>query len=367
MSNPLLALLATLYFLSASPNRAANWEIQTFAGTGTKGYAGDGGPARGALLNNPYGLTRGPHRALYFCDVDNHVVRCIDTNGIISTVAGRGQKGYSGDGGPAREALLNEPYEVRFDQAGNLFFVERMNHLVRRVDAKTGLISTYAGTGHSGYGGDGELARAASLNQPHSIQFDGSGNLLICDILNHRIRKVEASTGRISTWGGTGDPRTAADDSPVSTSALHGPRALTFDAAGTAWIALREGNAIYRVDAKDGRLFRAAGTGRSGFTGNGGPALAATLSGPKGIASGRDGNIYFADTESHSIRMLDPARGTIALVAGTGLKGNGPDGPALNCQLNRPHGIFVDVDGVIYVGDSENHRLRVLKRSPQPD
>jgi DNA-binding beta-propeller fold protein YncE len=253
-----------------------------------------------------------------------------------------------------------------------MFFVEMKNHLVRKVDRKTGVISTVAGTGKAGFSGDGGPASAAQLNQPHAIQFAPTRGgpydppaLYLCDIANHRLRVVWLPQGTIYTFAGDGSRRLPPEGARVGLDPvpLNGPRAIDFDKEGDLWIALREGNAVYRVamNARVRRTNRVAGTGKTGFTGNGGPALEATLSGPKGIACGPDGNVYLADTESHSVRMIDVKRETIELVAGTGKKGNGPDGDPLKCQFARPHGIFVDADGAIYVGDSENHRVRVIR------
>jgi streptogramin lyase len=357
---PALSFQAKQLIRTNAASKPSGRQISTFAGTGKPGYSGDGGPATQAQLNNPYGVVRGPDGALYICDTDNHVIRKVSANGIISTVVGTGQRGYSGDGGPAKLAQLNEPYEIRFDRNGHLFFVERMNHIVRRVDAKTQTIATVAGTGQPGFSGDGGPAARAALNQPHSIQFDRHGDLYICDILNHRIRKVEVKTGIISTFAGTGAQASTPDGAKITGTPLNGPRALDFDRRGDLWLALREGNAVYKLDLKDGTIHHFAGTGAKGFTGNGGPARQATLSGPKGLSIGPDGNVYLADTESHSIRMLDLARKTIELVAGTGARGDGPDGPPLTCQLARPHGIYVDATGAVYIGDSEAHRVRLI-------
>ena len=339
---------------------AAGAEITTIAGTGAKGFSGDGGPATAAQLAEPFGLARGADGALYFCDCDNQRIRRIGADGVISTVAGNGTRGYSGDGGPAVQASLNEPYEMRFDQEGNMFFVERLNHLVRRVDGKTGIISTVAGCGEAGFDGDGGPAVKAHLNQPHSIALDQSGDIYICDIMNRRIRKVEMKTGLITTIAGTGEKTATPDGAPIATAPLNGPRAADIDGSGNLWVALREGNAIYRLDFKDGFIHRVAGTGKQGFTGNGGPALKATLSGPKGLSVGPNGNIYFADTESHTVRMIDAQTGAVEVVIGTGKKGDGPDGDPLKCGLARPHSVFVDRDGTLYIGDTEDHRIRKL-------
>ncbi|RLT01367.1 MAG: hypothetical protein DWI21_18835, partial [Planctomycetota bacterium] len=165
-------------------------EVLTVAGTGKKEYSGDGGLARDAGAGEPYGLTIGPDGSLYFCDIAFHVIRRVDKDGRISTVAGSGKKGYAGDGGPATQALLGEPYEIKFDADGSMYLVEMVNNLVRKVD-KTGVISTLAGTGKSGFSGDGGSAREATFNKPHSIALDGKGALFICDIGNHRVRRVD--------------------------------------------------------------------------------------------------------------------------------------------------------------------------------
>lgn len=339
---------------------AAEYRAQIIAGTGTAGFSGDGGAAVSAQLNNPYGLARGP-KGIYICDMDNHRIRLVTDDGKISTFAGNGTRGYSGDGGTALEASLNEPYEIRFDKNRNIFFVERLNHLVRRIDANTGRISTVAGNGKAGFAGDGGSATQAMFSQPHSIQFGPDGHLYICDIANHRIRKVNMTAGTISTFSGTGEKKTSDDGAMISGASLNGPRAMDFDREGNLWLALREGNAVYQLDLKKGTLHRRAGTGKSGFTGNGGPALEATLSGPKGLSIGPDGNVYLADTESHTIRMIDVKTKTIHLVAGTGTRGTAFSTDPLKCELARPHGIFVDRDGTIFVGDSENHRVLALR------
>lgn len=353
-----LVLLAL--FCNANQGKDGKRQITTFAGIGRAGYSGDGGAANKASLDQPFGVVRGPDGALYFCDTNNHAIRKITADGTITTVAGTGRKGYSGNGGLAAKAELNEPYEIRFDRAGNLYFVERLNHTVRRVDAKTHIISTIAGTGTAGFSGDGGPATKAMLNQPHSIQFDPTGNLYICDIVNHRIRRVDLKSGVIRTFAGTGEKAATPDGAKFATAPLNGPRAIDFDRQGNLWLALREGNAVYKLDLKTGLLHHVAGTGQKGFTGNGGPAREATLSGPKGLSIAPGGNVYLADTESHSIRMIDVRRNTLELIAGTGERGDGPDGDPLNCKMARPHGVFVDRDGRIFVGDSETHRVRVI-------
>jgi streptogramin lyase len=330
-------------------------KIETIAGNGQPGYAAN-------QINNPYGLTTGPDGALYICEIDNHVIRRLDLKtGQLSTVAGNGRRGYSGDGGPATAASLNEPYEIRFDKQGHMFFVEMKNHIVRRVDAKTGIISTVAGTGKPGFGGDGGPATAALLQQPHSIQFDPAGDLLICDIQNQRIRIVETKTGVIRTWAGTGEKKPTPDGAPLAGTPLWGPRAIDFDAKGNAYLALREGNQVFRINRTTQRLEHLAGTGEKGYAPGPEPAKTAKLNGPKGVAWSRDGGVYLADTESHTIRRIDLKTGRIATVAGAGVAGDGPETSPLACRMKRPHGVYVDRKGIVYIGDSEAHRVRRLR------
>ena len=221
----LLILLAAASTLSLLPLAAEQTSISTVAGTGQRGYSGDGGPASRSQINNPYGIAIGSDGALYICDTDNHVVRKVSRDGTIATVAGNGRRGYSGDGRKATEASLNEPYEVRFDRQGNLYVVERMNHVVRLVDARTGLIRTVAGNGKAGFSGDEGPAVSASLHEPHSIQLDGKGNLYVCDIRNHRIRRVNLQSGIISTFAGTGERAPTPDGAKIAGTPLNGPRA----------------------------------------------------------------------------------------------------------------------------------------------
>ena len=336
--------------------------VETLAGTGVSGATGDGGPGIKAQVGNPYGLTLGPDGALYVCEIDTHRVRRIEMKpGEITTVAGTGNQGYSGDGGPATEADLNEPYEIRFDKAGNMFFVEMRNAIVRRVDAKTSIISTVAGTGENGFSGDGGPAASAQFNRPHSIAFDKKGRLYVCDIGNHRIRRVNLKSGKIGTFAGTGEKLPTPDGAKVSGTPLNGPRTMTFGDDGNMYLALREGNAVYRIDMKRQTLHHLAGNGEKGWEGDGGSAKMAKLAGPKGIEVGPDGLVYIADTESHTIRRIDPKADTIETLVGDAKRHDGPDGDPLKCGLARPHGVYVDKSGAIYIGDSENHRVRVVR------
>lgn len=197
------------------------------------------------------------------------------------------------------------------------------------------------------------------MNRPHSIALDATGAIYICDIGNHRVRRVDPATGIITTFAGTGKRGPTPNGAPVAATPLNGPRALDYR-DGSLFLALREGNAVYRIDLSAQSLHHLAGTGRKGYTGDGGPAVRATLSGPKGIAIGPGGDIFLADTESHTIRVIRAASGIIETVVGTGKAGDGPEGPAGRCRLNRPHGVFVTQAGTLYVGDSSNHKVRAV-------
>ena len=354
-----LTTFALLVSLSAS---AAEWKISTFAGTGEKGGSGDGGPATKAQIDNPFGLTRGPDGALYFCEYTGQRIRKVTPDGIIHTVAGSGQKGYSGDGGPALQATFNLPHELRFDAAGDLYIVDMTNHAIRKVDMKSGIITTLAGNGMAGYSGDGGPATQAQFKQPHSLQFGPDGSLYVCDIGNHVIRKIDMKSGSISTFAGIGKAGPTADGSPIVGTPLNGPRSLDFDKQGNLWLCMREGNQVFKFDLAAGKIHHIAGSGKKGLTGNEGPAKEATLSGPKGIAVDAEGNAWLADCESHTIRMVEAKSGLIHLIAGTGQKGNGGDGDPLKCEMGRPHGVFFDTDGSIFIGDSESHKVRVLRK-----
>jgi sugar lactone lactonase YvrE len=348
------ALLKTM-LLGALPIPAKQApSVSTVIGTGSPGYSN-------AQVNNPYGVVIGRDSALYFCDLGNQRIRRFDPiTKRTADIAGTGAPGYAGDGGPATSATLNMPHEIAFDARGDFYIAERDSHVVRKVDAMTATISTFAGTGVAGFAGDGGPAARAQLRQPHSIAIGPDGRLLICDVGNHRIRAVNLSSGVIDTIGGTGERLPTPDGAPLAGTPLNGPRTMVVDRDGTIYLALREGNALFRIAPKTGTLHHLAGTGEQGYSGDGGPARRAKLAGPKGLAL-HERVLYLADTESHTIRRVDLNTGIITTVLGTGERGDGPDGDPLRCKLSRPHGIFVTPDGTLYVGDSEAHRIRILR------
>jgi streptogramin lyase len=257
---------------------------------------------------------------------------------------------------------MNLPHEIRFDSAGDLYIVDMQNHAIRKVELATMRITTIAGTGSPGYSGDGGPAIEAQFKQPHSIQFGPEGDLYVCDIGNHVIRRIDNKTQKISTYAGTGVPGPTPDGAPLSATPLNGPRSIDFDQRGDLWLATREGNQVFRIDRKQGRYEHVAGTGQNGLAGDGGPAKLAKLKGPKGIALDGQGGVWLADTESHCVRRIDTNTGLIERIAGTGIQGDGPVGDPLECKLARLHGIFVDRDGSILIGDSQAHRIRRLYR-----
>lgn len=360
------ALLVTA--TSAFGGQGTTPRIRTIAGTGMMGTAADGDSADRATLNNPFGLVIGPDGALYWAEFGSHRILRLDLASMkIAVIAGTGTRGYSGDGGPAKNAQLNTPHEVRFDSKGNIYIAERDNHVVRFVDMKTRIISTAAGTNMAGFSGDGGPANKAQLNQPHSIALDRLDNVFICDIVNNRIRRIDPNTGTISTYAGTGARTPAPEEGGLADTSLPGPRSIDVAPDGRMYLVLREGNKLFVIDPTSGKLKHLAGTGELGYSGDGGQALAAkfgapgnALNGPKGIAYSPDGSLYVADTENHVVRKINLQTGIVSTVVGTGERGDGPDGDPLKCKLARPHGLYL-AGRTLYIGDSENHRIRVLQ------
>lgn len=359
-SSLLLNLSLTLGALGAESR------IDTLIGTG-RSELGPIASASQTNIGNPFGVEADAAGRLYVCEVTHHRVWRFDpTTQQLSIVAGTGRRGYSGDGGPATAAELNEPYEVRLDSDGHLYFVEMQNHIVRRVDAKTGMITTIAGTGQAGFAGDGGPARQAQFSQPHSLALDDRAGLYIADIGNHRIRRIDLRTGTIETFAGNDERRLPQAGQPVAGTPVLGPRALYFR-EGRLWVALREGHSVWRIDLNQPSWQPIAGTGQRGYSGDGGSARQATFDGPKGIVVDSAGNAYVVDTENQAIRRIDAASGLISTVAGRGPQfrgAAGDGGPATSAELNRPHGICLDRRGHIIIGDSENHRVRQVSMGP---
>ena len=331
--------------------------ISTVAGTGERGYGGNGGPAADAQLNSPTGVAVDGAGNLFIADYANNRVRKVDSAGGITAFAGTGEIGDGGDGGPAAEAQLSYPYGLAVDGAGNLYIAEEQGHRIRKVDS-AGVISTFAGTGEYGFEGDGGPAAEARLSYPRGLAADGAGNLYIADYVNHRIRKV-GPTGIISTFAGTGEYGFEGDGGPASAARLAAPIDVATDGAGNLYIADSNNRRIRKVDssfAPFGAIIDTiAGTGEFGFSGDGESALDAQLSLPWGVAVNDAGNLYIADYHNHRIRKVDSA-GVITTIAGTGEIGDGAT--ASDAQLRGPPGVAVDGKGNTYIADSANHRIR---------
>ena len=332
-----------------------NGTITTVAGNGTEGYTGDGGPATSAQLNWPRDMAMGEDGSLYIADTDNHRIRKVNSDGTISTVVGTGTSGYSGDGGPATTAQLNRPRDVEVGEDGSLYIADTDNHCIRKV-TPDGVINTLAGIGTSGYSGDGGPATNAQLAWPQDVAVGTDGSLYFTDTGNHRIRKVSPE-GRISTVAGTGVCGYTGDATPATTAQLARPRGVATGIDGCLYIGDTENHRVRKI-APDGTITTVAGSGTEGYSGDGDPATSAQLAWPRGVALGVDGSLYIADCGNSVIRKVAPD-GTITPVAGIGTEGySGDGGPATSAELADPHGIVMGEDGSLYIGEPRNHCIR---------
>ena len=346
-------------FIADVPNNRireidTNGIITTVAGTGVAGYGGDGGLATNAKLNSPVRVALGPSGSLLIADWANQRIRKVNTTGIITTVTGNGTAGYSGDGGLAVNAELSYPDDVVADASGNVFIADFSNQRIRKVNTN-GIISTVAGNGTAGYLGDGGPAVDAELSSPIGVAVDTSGNLFIADNMNERIRKV--SGGVITTILGNGQGNFSGDGGPATKAALDRPLCTALDASGNLFIADEANNRIRKVDT-NGIITTVAGTGVAGFEGDGGAATNAGLNTPDGVAVDGDGNVFFSDAANQRIRQIG-ANGNITTFAGNGIAGfSGDGGPATNAELNYPNGICRDAFGNLFIADTPNCRIR---------
>ncbi len=329
--------------------------ITTIAGNGIAGGSGEGVPALEATLNTPASLAIDTAGNVYVADAFNHRVRRVAPDGVITTVAGTGEAGADGDGGQARDARLRRPLGVAVDAAGALYVADTYNHRIRKVTA-AGVITTVAGTGDPGFAGDGGPGAAAMLAYPTGIAVAADGALYIADTGNHRVRRL-AADGTITTVAGTGAAGFNGDGGPAALARLNSPRGVAVSADGKLYVVDRENRRIRLVDA-DGLIRTVAGTGSSGFNGDRGDATQATLRAPYGVALDSRGNLYIADTFNHRIRKVTPAGG-ITTVAGSERFGFSGDGwPAGQAALHYPLGVAVDIAGNLYIADTFNHRVR---------
>ncbi len=348
--------------------------ITTVAGTSARGYSGDGGPATQATLDSPWGLALDSGNNLFVADMNNHRVRRVDAaSGIIATVAGDGSTTFGGDGGPATGASLSNPNGVTADIQGNVFLADRENQRVRRVDGSTGIITTVAGNGQAGFSGDGQTATNASLNlltgtrtsTPTGLAIDAIGNLFIADTFNHRIRRVDAGTGFITTVAGNGQQGFGGDGGPATSASLNFPAGLAVDSAGNLFIADSNNFRIRRVDASSGVITTVAGSGQqTGNLGDGGPATSANIY-SLGAAVDTSGNLFIADAGNNRIRRVDAFTGIITTVAGkahTFGDCSGPyNGPATDACLSIPMGVSLDAGGNLFIAETYIFDCRVLR------
>lgn len=329
--------------------------ITTIAGNGIASGSGDGGPATQATLNTPASIAIDTAGNVYVADAFNHRVRRITPDGTITALVGTGQAGFDGDGAQAIDARLRSPLGVAVDGSGTLYIADTYNHRIRKV-APDGVISTIAGTGASGFGGDGGPGTAAMLSYPTGIAVASDGTLYIADTRNHRVRKL-ATDGTITTVAGTGAAGYNGDGGPAALARLNSPRDVAVSRDGTLYIVDRENRRIRRVDA-DSIITTVAGTGSSGFNGYRGEAIEATLRAPYGIAVDAQGNLYIADTFNHRVRKVTPD-GSIFTVAGSDRFGFSGDGWGAGfAALHYPLSVAVDIAGNLYIADSHNHRIR---------
>jgi sugar lactone lactonase YvrE len=355
-----MVLLTVLFLYSVSLFAQSPGAIQTIAGAASASFSGDGGPANLATLNVAVDVAADLAGNLLIADQFNHRIRKIAPDGTIATVVGTGAPGYSGDGGPAVNAQINTPTGICADAAGNLYIADVGNQRIRKVDA-SGIITTLAGNGSKGYGGDGGPATSASFYNAVRVVVDPSGNVLVADQSNHRLRAI-APDGTISTIAGTGVGTPAngsfsGDGGPATSAALNNPTALTVDANGVVYFADQFNHRI-RMITPDGTITTIAGTGSPAFAGDGGPAIAASLNYPGGITVDSAGNVYFNDDLNYRTRRI-AADGTISTIAGSGAPGfSGDGGPATAASLNGNFGIAIDAQGNLYIADSTNNRIR---------
>ncbi|MBS1788550.1 MAG: hypothetical protein JST85_12550 [Acidobacteria bacterium] len=347
-------------------NVTALSSLVTVAGTGTNGFTGDGGLAISANISRPIRMTFDVAGNLYFADFNNNRVRRVATNGIITTVAGNGAAGYSGDNGPATSAQLNGPLGVALDKTGNLLIADGANNRIRMVNVSTGVITTIVGTGDTGFNGDGGAATGARISGPENVFVDKDNNIFIADFGNHRIRKIAANGGTISTVAGTGVSGFSGDGGQATSAAISSPTDVVVDNAGNIYLCATGNNRIRKV-TNDGVINTIAGNGNTTFNGDGILATAAALSNPQSLALDSTGNVYIADRGNSRIRKVTISDGSISTLAG-GSSGLSPDGSSTTlARLNLPTGIALDAAGNVYFSDRDNFRIRRIANAVSGD
>ena len=361
--------LGNLYIADGGNNRIRKVTpqgiISTVAGTGAGGFSGDGGQATSAAIGGNTRIAFDSVFNLYISDPDNHRVRRVTADGVIQTIAGNGNNAYGGDGGTALQASLESPAGLAFDALGNLYIADPAANVVRRV-AGNGAISTVAGTGIVGESGDGGLATKARLNSPAGLAIDSSGGLFTADQNGSRIRRVDLVTGTITTIAGTGQVGLAGDGGPAAGASLYGPLDLFFmpAAAGAPQTLLVADGSNFRVRAIAGsNISTVAGSGNYRYAGDGGIGTTANLPAPDGIAVDNKGDVYVCDQFANRLRVIN-AYGIISLVAGSGTPGfAGDGGPAISAMLVDCDAVAIDGSGNVFIADTHNRRIRKIDTS----
>ena len=353
-----------LLLLSILLTTQISWSqnISTIGGNGSIGFSGDGAAALSATMNGPQDVVVDTFGNVYIADAANHRIRKITAaTGVMSTIAGNGTPAYSGDGAAATSASLYAPIGVAVDAAANVYIVDNGNHCIRKVNAMTGIITTVAGSGVAGFAGDGGLATLAKLYAPYDVTLDTAGNLYIADVSNNRIRKVNAKTGIISTVAGTGAAGFAGDGGLATAAKLYQPFSVVVDLAGNMFITDSYNHRIRKVNASTGLITTIAGTGTAAYAGDGGAASSAQFNTPYSLALDAVGNVYVSDFNNNRIRKITVATGIITTVAGNGISGfSGDGGLATAAKLSYAKGIFVDRVNNIFIADELNQRIRFV-------
>jgi NHL repeat len=355
--NLLIVAVAVVYLpRSAAADEARQTDrLVPVAGGGS---GGDGSPADRAELIGPFGVGFDAEGTLFFVEMTGNRVRKIGPDGLVTTIAGTGRKGSIGDDGPAAKAELNGPHSLAVTRNGDVLVADTWNNRVRKIDARSGRITTVAGTGKKGFSGDGGPAAQAEFGGIYCLALDEAGQTLdLADLDNRRVRRINLATGIVSTVAGNGQKGVPNDGDEARSSPLVDPRAVAIDGRGNLYILERSGHALRVVD-RSGKIRTVAGNGQQGDSGDGGDARQARLNGPKHLCVDARGNVLIADTENHRIRLYNPEDGTIRTVAGNGRKGTkGLGGPPSGAQLAQPHGVTIGPGGVLYISDSSNNRI----------